>query len=494
MHHDLGGLLQRELAEGWFPQAGRQAQAYRSLADVLFYGGAAGGGKTDLLLGLAHCEHQRSIIFRREFPQLAGIEERARDLLERRGRWNGQDHIWRLDDGRIIEFGAVQQPTDVRKYQGRPHDLIGLDEVTHFTEGQFRFLCGWLRTAIPGQRTRIVCTGNPPTDAEGDWVVAYWGPWLDETHPNPAEPGELRWFGALDGKDVEVETGEPFEHKGETIRPQSRTFIPARIEDNAYLIATGYRSQLQSLPEPLRSQMLLGDFSVRQEDNPWQVIPTAWVKAAQARWTDHPPCPIEALGVDVARGGRDRTVLTPRHGPWFGSQIIAPGSATPDGAAVVRLIIDALGGSAAHVNVDVVGVGYAVEDIARQQGLSIVPCNGASASSARDRSGKLGFLNSRASWYWALREDLDPASGQDLAIPPDRELLADLTAPRWKLTTRGIQVEAKADISTRIGRSPDKGDSLAYAHVMDRGGARGWFDFYKERSNRIRAELGLEPR
>ena len=84
----------------------------------------------------------------------------------------------------------------------------------------------------------------------------------------------------------------------------SRTFIPSRVEDNPYLMASGYKTVLQNLPEPLRSKMLHGDFSAGMEDNPWQVIPTAWVDAAMARWTEEPPdLPLSALGVDIARGG-----------------------------------------------------------------------------------------------------------------------------------------------------------------------------------------------
>jgi hypothetical protein len=60
----------------------------------------------------------------------------------------------------------------------------------------------------------------------------------------------------------------------------SRTFIPSRVSDNPYLMGTGYMTQLQSLPEPLRSQMLYGDFKAGVQDDPWQVIPTAWVEAA----------------------------------------------------------------------------------------------------------------------------------------------------------------------------------------------------------------------
>jgi hypothetical protein len=63
-----------------------------------------------------------------------------------------------------------------------------------------------------------------------------------------------------------------------------------------------------------------------------------------------------------------------------------------------------------------------------------------------------------------VREALDPDSGQDIALPPDRDLRADLTAPRWSITARGIQVESKEEIRKRIGRSPDAGDAVMLAH------------------------------
>lgn len=454
--------LLRSLEGGWAPQPGRQAEAYHSPADVVFYGGAAGGGKTDLLLGLAHTRHRHSIIYRREYVSLRGLEERARELFGGIGTFKAEEHLWRLADGRIIEFGAAKTLQDAMSFQGRPHDFIGFDEVCHFNEAQFRFLSAWLRTAHPGQRTRVVAAGNPPTDATGDWVISYWGPWLDLQHPNPAEPGELRWFATLDGRDVEVENGEPFDFKGERIKPLSRTFLPAKVEDNAYLMSTGYKAQLQSLPEPLRTQMLQGNFGIAQEDDPWQLIPTAWVIAAQERWRPEAPGPMDGLGVDVARGGRDKTVLSPRHGAWFGPQMCVPGAETPTGDAVVALIAKTVQGRP-KINVDVIGVGYSVVDLASQHDLDVTPCNGAGGTQARDRTGQFGFANLRAFWWWSLREALDPANGHEVAIPPDRELRADLTAPKWRMTIRGVQVESKEDIIKRIGRSPDKGDALVYA-------------------------------
>lgn len=95
-------------------------------------------------------------------------------------------------------------------------------------------------------------------------------------------------------------------------------------------------------------------------------------------------------------------------------------------------------------------------------------------------------MNSRAEWYWSLREALDPGSGQDLALPPDPELRADLCAPTWRLTARGIQVEGKDDISTRLGRSPDKGDSLVYAHAIRTVPGQGLLDYMRAQAAAVK--------
>jgi hypothetical protein len=277
------------------PQSEPQWVAALSPADELYYGGAAGGGKSDLLLGLAIIAHQTSIIFRRELAQLTGptgLIERSRQIIGQQGRYNGQEHSWReLPGGRSLQFGAMQYERDKARYQGRPRDFTAFDELSEFSESQYRFSIAWTRTTIPGQRCRVVGAGNPPTHSDGQWVIEYWAPWLSEHHPNPAAPGELRWFATVDGETIECNSGEPIEHNGEVITPKSRTFIPARVEDNAYLFDTGYVSQLQALPEPLRTQMLYGDFTVGLEDDPWQVIPTAWVRAAQRRWSRTCPYP-----------------------------------------------------------------------------------------------------------------------------------------------------------------------------------------------------------
>ncbi len=448
----------------WQPLPGPQKLAYDlDAADVLGYGGAAGGGKTDLLLGLAATKHRRALVLRREAVQLRAIIDRSRELFGGRGRLNENTGMWRLNDGRNLELGGCVNPGDEHKYRGRPHDLLAFDEADQFPERVVRFLSAWLRTTTPGQRCRLVLCFNPPATADGRWLLDYFAPWVKPGHPDPAAPGELRWYATLpDGKEVTRPDGASFAHGGETITPRSRTFVPARVRDNPYLTATDYVATLQALPEPLRSQLLYGDMAAGLDDDPWQAIPTAWVAAAQARWTPDPPdgFPLSCLGVDVARGGRDYTVIVGRYGPWFARPLKFPGSATPDGPTAAMRVL-ACRPADCPVNVDVIGVGSSVYDHLKAQiGRLAVPVNNAEASDARDRSGRYGFANVRAASYWRLREALDPDHGQGLCLPPDPEVLADLTAPRYKVTARGVQLEAKDDVSERLGRSPDVGDAV----------------------------------
>lgn len=453
----------------WVEQIGPQMAALDTQADILFYGGQAGGGKSDLLLGLALTQHEKSIIFRREAVQLVGLEERMTAILGSRTGYDGQDRIWRLPDGkgRTLEFGSCKEPADWLKYQGRPHDLKAFDEITHFLELQFRALIGWMRTDKPGLRQRVVCTGNPPTDSDGEWVMRFWAPWLDPAHPRPAKDGELRWFVTDEaGKDREVPGPEPVLVGKEWMKPKSRTFIRSSVDDNLYYSVTGYKATLQSLPEPLRSQMLRGDFLAGRSDPVWQTIPTEWIKAAQARWKPREEKgPMTALGLDPARGGVDKTCAARRHGTWFDELVQVPGVVTKDGPAAAAFIVP-LVRNGAYTVVDAIGIGSSALDFINGLGLPVYAAVGSEGSPATDSSGTLRFKNRRAEMYWRLREALDPTNPKPIALPPDQELLGDLAAVRYKVVQMGkalagIQMRDKDEIREVLGRSPDKGDAVA---------------------------------
>lgn len=460
----LTGKSQRIL---WTPQSKPQWEAVLSLADEVFYGGQAGGGKTDLLIGVAFTQHQRAAIFRRISEILDAIVDRSIEIMGDDVCYNRTSKVWNLP-GLKVEFESCQYEKDKKKQQGRPRDFYGFDEITEFTQSQFVFITGWNRTTDPHQRCRVIVTGNPPTDSGGAWVIDEWAPWLDRQHPDPAEPGELRWY-YRDGENlVWLKSGDPVEVEGQVITPRSRTFIPAALEDNPYLSQDDrYRTVLQSLPEPLRSQLMNGDFSAAAEDDPWQVIPTAWVLAAQRRWreSDKPDMLMTQAGVDPSRGGANEMVIAWRLGNWFNLKGF-PGKMVPDGPTAAALILQTVDGKDVIINVDATGIGSSVYDSCRTNGLRVVAVHFAGATKRRDKSGRLNMKNVRAAMYWKMREDLDPEFGQDLMLPPGRQVLADLCSPRYKLTTSGIQLESKDEIKKRLGRSPDYGDALVLANFQ----------------------------
>ncbi len=458
----------------WAPQPGPQLAAFCSEADVVLFGGAAGGGKSDLLLGVAGLQHRRAIIMRRVSTSLRALIDRSREIFNADYEPVAEDSLnesykrWRLDWGtpraRQIEFGAAEHEKDILKHQGQPRDFYGFDELTEFTEYQFRFITGWNRSTVPGQRCRVVACSNPPTNTEGQWVIRFWAPWLDKTHPNPARPGELRWFTTIDGKDMECPSGEPFMHDGECIIPRSRTFIPSAIDDNAYLRDSGYKGTLQAMPEPLRSILLHGNFLASLQDDPWQMFPTAWIRAAQERWL-HTPRPtaveVHQIGVDVARGGTARTVITQRRGVWFDKQLVIPGKITDTGQKVAAAVV----GCVKHPHItaivpDAIGVGSSPVDFMREMGLMVQPFVASEKATGTDRSHRLHFSNKRAWAAWSFREALDPDNHEDVAIPDDPELMSDLAKYRFSVGLSGIRLEEKGETHER---SPDKGDSLLLA-------------------------------
>jgi hypothetical protein len=97
---------------------------------------------------------------------------------------------------------------------------------------------------------------------------------------------------------------------------------------------------------------------------------------------------------------------------------------------------------------------------------------GAEGVTRRSRDGKLHFTNKRSAALWQFREALDPGQpgGSPIALPPDPEILADLTAPTFTATPNGIKAETKEAVCERLRRSTNKGDAIIMA----------WYDGAKQ--------------
>lgn len=462
----------------WIPQPGPQTEAYLSEADEVFYGGQAGGGKTDLGLGLALTAHKRTLVLRRVGKEARKMLERVEGILGHNEGRNLSTGEWKVD-GRVIEFQGCEHEKDKERFKGIPHDLKFFDEIPDFSESMFRFIKTWNRSAEPGQRSRVMCTGNPPTTPEGLWVIEYWAPWLDPRHPNPAKSGELRWFISDDnGRDKEVpgpgsyplhdDNGNPRlkpDGTPDTVLARSRTFIRARLEDNQYY-GDDYAAVLDALPAALRSAYRDGRFDQSIKDALNQMIPTAWVMAAveRGRAQPKPPrgVPMCAIGVDPTGGGKDEFTLAPRYDGWFAPLTVLPAKSVPYGSDQFAQLLKIRRDNALPV-IDIGGgYGSGIVTLLKENSIEFATHMGSEASSMRDKSKKLRMKNRRTAVYWAFMEALDPDQdgGSDICLPDDPKLIADLTAVTFSVGTKGVEAESKEDLVKRLGRSPDRGDAV----------------------------------
>lgn len=154
--------------------------------------------------------------------------------------------VWTFPSGATLWFNHCEHENDVRNYDSFEFSLVLWDELTHFTEKQYRGVNARLR----GTDSTLPYWSRAATNPGGEghaWVFNRWGAWLNPKHPRPAEPGALRWYQG----DEAVEQGAP--------DSLSRTFIPALLQDNPHITAD-YRAKLLQLDPLRRAQLARGDW------------------------------------------------------------------------------------------------------------------------------------------------------------------------------------------------------------------------------------------
>jgi len=239
------------------------------------------------------------------------------------------------------------------------------------------------------------------------------------------------------------------------------------------------RRRLWGTSSALFQNHVLGEFCADDED---AVIPLRWVEESFDRWrawdsAGRPdPDGAHVLGVDVARSGKDKTVLAMRIGDVVTSirSFAKEDTMETTGRVMAALRADPL----CVALIDIIGIGAGVYDRCREQAAKVDPFHASKKTARKDRSQTSGFFNLRACAWWFLREQLDPSQpgGARLALPPDDELAGDLTSMHYKYVSDGkIQVESKEDIRKRIGRSTDLGDAVMQACFESVG---SWLETY----------------
>lgn len=188
------------------------------------FGGAAGGGKTDALLGgaLVYATRPRfsALILRRTFPSLrlrGSIMDRAREWLQPTdAHWEGDNSRWRFPSGATLQFGYCDADTDLDRYKSAEFHYIAIDELTEWPKGWYEFLFSRLRR-LKGDDTPIKMRAASNPDGIGaEWVRQRFGIPLNEVVDKPLVSGD-------------------------------RAFLPARAEDNPSLDLEEYEKSLEQM-------------------------------------------------------------------------------------------------------------------------------------------------------------------------------------------------------------------------------------------------------
>lgn len=206
-------------------------QAFLLLDDLeAFYGGAAGGGKSEALLKgsvqFVDYSHYRALVLRRTYPELSmpgAIMERAKAWFNGRvARWVADEHQLVFPSGASVTFAHLQHDDDVYRFGGTEFHYIAFDELTRFSEFSYKYLFSRLRKIVDDPIPLRMRSASNPGDAGHEWVKKHF-----------VDPGAA-----------------------------SRPFIPAKVRDNPSLDLPEYLRSLENLDPVTRKRLLDGDWDV----------------------------------------------------------------------------------------------------------------------------------------------------------------------------------------------------------------------------------------
>lgn len=253
------------------PQEGPQMDFLSNEADIILFGGGAGGGKTYGILLDVLWFHDipgyTAIIFRRNSTHIrapGGLWDNSQELFRFFGGVPNESTLeWNFPSGAVIKFAHLQYEKDVYQYQGTALCGIYWDEATHFSDFQFWYMFSRNRSMC-GIKPYQKMTCNPDADS---WVRKLVDWYIDpETGLSiPERSGIIRWFIRIDDSIKWANTKEELENKYPTSLPKSFSYIPASVFDNKKLLEAdpGYLANLHALSRVERERLLHGNWNVK---------------------------------------------------------------------------------------------------------------------------------------------------------------------------------------------------------------------------------------
>lgn len=394
------------------PQQGFQIDALSTEADIAIIGGAAGAGKSFVLL-MESARHKDvpdfgGIIFRRTSPQIknkGGLLDASRKIFTRLGgRLREMLLEWVFPGGQTIKFSHIQYEKDLEDYQGSEYAFIGFDELCHFTELQFWYMLSRNRSTC-GVDPYVRASCNPDADS---WVANLIEWYIDQEtgYPIPERCGVLRYFIRIGDEMVWGNSKqEVFELvKNSTVFMEvmeksaaagvqwnslikSFTFIPGSIYENAMLLKAdpAYLGNLMGLGENEQNQLLRGNWKVSQDG--LALFEYVAVKNIFDNYAT--PSQFRCITCDASRFGRDLTVIMVWVG-WTVVKIVIQRQSEPhDIVKAIEQERRTWGIIKSNVLVDQDGVGGSTVKIGGYSGFS----GGAAAMVDRDAKVKENYKN-----------------------------------------------------------------------------------------------------
>lgn len=427
-------------------------------------------------------------------PQVSAILWREIERLHRRADLEGQINMGAIPEWKVGKelIGYGRKPADYNAdtgFQGihSKYPLIIVDEAA----GIPRSLWDAIDALATNDNARVLAIGNPDNSAshffkiceeDSGWNVIHLDGLLT---PNFTEDEVKRVSALPDCGDLYqfmVDHGVPF--STEEVPDELRTnllgvrWVGERmkrwgVHQQPVLDEETGEIRFEWKTSALWEAKVRGRFAENDSD---ALIPMAWVKAAIERWyawrdsggvidyvNGH-----RIYGVDVARYGDDETCIVQRQGDVLYS-IDRVGK--QDTMTTANKVAALLRYPQSIAIVDVIGVGAGVVDRLRELRQTVIPYNASERSTEKDATGEFTFVNHRSATWWKLREMLDPSrpGGATIMLPDDDQMIADLTAPLWKVQQGArIAIESKDEIKRRLGRSPDTGDAVVIAFSAHR--------------------------